>query len=149
MSCRYRYRDILSGQLKCHKEYFSILNVLTAVTIKEEDCYRLDGTLCNVVEIFELSGDPAVSKINVGRMNVSVIWRWKQQNPLKHWYICNTLDFTEYCKTAIFKGKIDWKIFGNASLCGTPVLSVTEGLSWQFKGLDYKAMLISYRRRLI
>jgi hypothetical protein len=73
LSCRSRYRDILSGQLKCHKEYFSILNVLKPVAIKEEDCYHLDGTLCNVVEISELSGDPAVSKIKVGRMNVRVI----------------------------------------------------------------------------
>ena len=73
LSCRSRYRDILSGQLKCYKEYFSILNVFTAVTIKEEDCYRLDGSLCNVVEISELSGEPAVSKIKVGKMNVRVI----------------------------------------------------------------------------
>jgi len=68
-----RYRDILSGQLKCHKGYFSILNILTVVIIKEEDCYRLNETLCNVVEISELSGDPAVSKIKVGRMIVCVI----------------------------------------------------------------------------
>jgi hypothetical protein len=73
LSCRSRYRDILNGQLRCHKEYFSIVNVLTAVTIKEEDCYHLDGTLCNVVEISELSGDPAASKIKVERMNVRVI----------------------------------------------------------------------------
>jgi hypothetical protein len=149
LSFRSRYRDIWSGQLKCHKEYFSILNVLKAVTIKEEYCYRLDGTLCRVVEISELSGYPAVSKIKVGTMNVRVIWRWKQQNPLKQWYIYNTLHFAELCKTAIFKGYIDWKSFRNASLCGTPVLSVTEGLSYQFKGLEYKAMLISCRRRLI
>jgi hypothetical protein len=73
LSCRSRYRDIVSGQLKCHKGYFSILNTLTAVIIKGEDCYRLDGTLCNVVEISELSGDPAVSTIKVGRMSVRVI----------------------------------------------------------------------------
>jgi hypothetical protein len=63
-----RYRNKVSDQLKCHKGYFVILNVLTNVTIKDEDCYHLDGTLCNVVEISGLSGDPAVSKIRVGRM---------------------------------------------------------------------------------
>jgi hypothetical protein len=149
LSCRSRCRDILSGQLKCHKEYFSILNVLTAVTIKEEDCYRLDGTLCNVAEISELSGDPAISKSRVGRRKFRLIWGWEQQNPLKHWYICNTLHLAEFCKTALFKGYIDWECFRNASLCGTPIISVTEGLSYQFKGLGYKAMLISYRRTLI
>lgn len=52
---------------------FFDFNVLTAVTIKEEDCYRLAGTLCNVVEISELSEDTALSKIKVGRINVRVI----------------------------------------------------------------------------
>jgi hypothetical protein len=73
LSCRPRYGDILSSQLQYHREYFSILNVLTAVTIKEEDCYYLDGTLCNVVETSEISGDSAISKIKLGRMNVCVI----------------------------------------------------------------------------
>jgi hypothetical protein len=50
-----------------------ILNVLTTVTIKEEDCYRLDGTFCNVVEISGLSEDPALSEIKVRRMTVRII----------------------------------------------------------------------------
>jgi hypothetical protein len=100
-----------------------------------------------VVETSEISGDSAISKIKLGRMNVCVIWQWDQRRSLKHWHIYNTLNLVEFCKTAVFKEYIDWKSIRNFGLCGVPVLNMTEGLSYQFKGLEYNAMLISYLKR--
>lgn len=50
-----------------------IIKVHTAITIKEKDCCHFYGTPCNVVEIHDLSGGPAVYKLKVGRMKTLVI----------------------------------------------------------------------------